>query len=135
MKIYIATPVNGRKEATLDEKRIKAFERVNEIAVKLFERYPDAEIHSSFDQDISPFSILKNPTEAEIMGKCVQRVMECDMIVLDSTCKESKGCVIELRTADVYGKELRQVQYEFVDDHFEIEIVEIPRVRIKGMKY
>ena len=106
MKIYIATPVNGRKEATLEEKRKAAFERINEIAVKLLEKYPDAEIHSSFDQDIAPFSILKNPTEAEIMGKCVQRVMECDAIFMDAGWMKSAGCCVEMSTASIYGKKM-----------------------------
>ena len=143
MKIYIATPVNGRKEATLEEKRKAAFERVKELEYEISKSVNGAEFaeyHSSFDPDIAPITIeltrkMDLPSEAVIMGKCVQRVMECDMILLDYNWRESKGCVIEQRTADVYGKELRQVQYEFVDDHFEIEIVEMPRVRIKGMKY
>ena len=42
--------------------------------------------------------------EPQIMGKCVRRVMECDMVFLDEGWKESKGCVVEFCAADTYGK-------------------------------
>ena len=54
MKIYIATPVNARKEETLEEKRIAAYNRMCEIRKQIQERFPDAEFHSSFDEHIAP---------------------------------------------------------------------------------
>lgn len=104
MKIYIATPVNGRKEATLDEKRLAACNRVRELVDKLRERYPDAEFHSSFDLDICPIGVIAS--ESEIMGKCVQRVMECDAILIDKDYECSKGCKVELFTATTYKKKV-----------------------------
>lgn len=111
MKIYIATPVNGRKEATLEEKREKAFDRMCAIRKQLHKRFQDAEFHSSFDEHIAPINIeLTNkmygmglPSESVIMGKCVQMVMGCDMVVLDYDWQQSKGCKLECHTAQIYG--------------------------------
>ena len=108
MKIYIATPVNGRPEATIEEKRKVAYNRVCYLQERLRTIYPDAEFHSSFDLDIapnkSPFEYI--PTEAEVMGKCVQRVMECDAIFLDGGWAMSKGCNLEYQTARLYDKQI-----------------------------
>lgn len=110
-KIYIATPVNGRKEETIEGKRAAAHLRVMELKKSLAVRYPDAEFHSSFDNDIAPLDIMLTKRmygiglspEAVIMGKCVQRVMECDMVVLDYGWNKSKGCRLENATANIYG--------------------------------
>lgn len=107
MKIYIATPVNARKEATLEEKRKAAHERVLELAEMLKQKFPSAEFHSSFDWDIAPLGCHCVKDEPQIMGKCVRRVMECDMVFLDEGWKESKGCVVEFYTADTYEKEVK----------------------------
>lgn len=121
MKIYIATPVNGRKEATLEEKREGAYKRVKELEYKLSKSVNGmefAEFHSSFDSDIAPINVeltrkmygYELPSEAIIMGKCVQRVMECDAIYMDIFNMDSKGCRIESYVANVYGKMIVNLQ-------------------------
>ena len=62
MQIYIATPVNGRKEKTLAEKRAAAYERVKEMAEYLRRRYPDALF-------VSGFTVY--PLEQERRFKCM----------------------------------------------------------------
>jgi IS5 family transposase len=49
------------------------------------------------------------PSEAVIMGRCVQRVMECDMIILDKGWIESNGCNIEASVALIYKKIIKKV--------------------------
>ena len=115
-KVYIATPVNSRSEATIEEKRGAAFERIKEIEYRLSKAvkgYEFAEFHSSFDADIAPINLeltkkmygIGLPSESVIMGKCVQRVMECDVIVLDYGWSLSRGCYLERFAAFMYGKE------------------------------
>ena len=106
MKIYIATPVNARNEATIEEKRKAAYQRVLELQEKLRAMYPDAEFHSSFDDDIAPITESGKTywSEPTIMGACVQRVMECDVVFLDVRWHKSKGCRIENAVANEYGK-------------------------------
>ena len=114
MKIYIATPVNARREATLEEKRKAALRRVCEIAEKMKWHYPSAKFYSSFDYDITPLNIeltkkmygCDMPSEPVIMGRCVQRVMECDAIFMDWGYEHSKGCTVEHTTALTYGKKI-----------------------------
>ena len=106
MKIYIATPVNARKEVTLEEKRQAAYDRMCEIRKKLRKRYPDAEFHSSFDEHIAPIRKDRYDvdwSESVIMGRCVTEVIQCDMIVLDYDWQMSKGCRLENRAAQIYG--------------------------------
>lgn len=129
-KVYIATPVNGRKEVTLTEKRKAAYQRVQEIKVALEKLMPNAEFHSSFDGDIAPLNVeltkkmfgYELSSEAVIMGKCVQRVMECDMVVLDLGWEKSKGCRVEHQTAVVYEKEV----YVIESNAFYERLVKVP---------
>lgn len=120
MKIYIATPVNARKEATLEEKRKAAYNRIKEIEYRISKSVNGAEFaefHSSFDDDIAPLNVeltkkmfgYELPSEAVIMGRCVQRVMECDMIVLDKGWAKSKGCNIEVAVAFNYKKRIKTI--------------------------
>lgn len=108
-KVYIATPVNARKEATLEEKRQAAYNRVQAIKEKLQEQMPDAEFHSSFDDWIAPLKGGKVWAESSVMGCCVQCVMECDMVVFDYGWRESRGCQVENKVAIVYEKEISAV--------------------------
>lgn len=119
-KVYIATPVNSRSEATLEEKREAAYKRIKEIEYRLSKAvkgYEFAEFHSSFDDDIAPIDLeltkkmfgMGLPSESVIMGKCVQRVMECDVIVLDNRWSLSRGCNLERFAALKYGKDIHYV--------------------------
>lgn len=112
-KIYLATPVNGRKEKTLREKMKGALAQVQKMARYIIKQYPDAEFLSSFeipivrafvnDHDVVLFS------EAKIMGECVRMVMECDMIVLDDGWECSQGCTVERFVAMQYGKQVKTI--------------------------
>ena len=107
MKIYIATPVNARKEATLIEKREAAYHRVCYLQERLKVVYPDAEFHSSFDKEIAPLSKpMELLPESVVMGRCVTEVMECAAILVDWRYENSRGCVVEHTTAVVYGKKI-----------------------------
>ena len=109
MKIYLATPVNGRKEKTLEQKMKAAWERIGEMQKYMMQRYPDAVFRCSFD---IVGMVLDQPlTESEIMGKCVQMVMECDMIVLDDGWENSSGCTVERFVAMQYGKKVQTMNY------------------------
>lgn len=106
MKIYIATPVNARNEATLEEKRLAAYYRMCEIRKELHKRLPKAEFHSSFDEHIAPINKELCKSEDCIMGDCVAEVMSCDVILMDDGWGDSHGCKVERYTAQEYGKEI-----------------------------
>ena len=101
MKIYISTPVNARAEKTFAEKYEAAKKRVSEIIGHLKDKYPDAEFVSF--ADVAPLGC----SEAEAMGRCVQAVVGCDRLIVDSSSDvlyESKGCRIEVIVAKMYHK-------------------------------
>ena len=112
MKIYLATPVNGRKEKTMRDKQRAAYKRIVEMSVYLHKRFPDADFVSSFDY-VKPGVILSEPV---IMGHCVQLVMECDMIVLDDGWENSSGCTVERFVAMQYGKKVQTMNYFKIKD-------------------
>ena len=107
-KIYLATPVNGRKEKTLAEKMKAARKRIVEMQEQLKKFYPDATFRCSFD--IIGLVLDQPLTEAEIMGACVRMVMESDMIVLDDGWECSQGCTVERFVAMQYGKQVYTMQ-------------------------
>ena len=111
MKIYIATPVNARKEATLEEKRKAAWRRIAKLIERVWceedELQEHIDCHSSFDDDIAPLSKpIELLPESVVIGRCVTRVMECDVILMDWGYENSKGCTVEHTTALVYGKKI-----------------------------
>ena len=101
MKIYIATPVNARKEPTLKEKQAAAFERVKELKKEVHKHLPKALISSVFS-----VIVVAGKKEDEIMGACVAAVMKCDVILMDDGWGDSHGCKVERFTAQEYGKEI-----------------------------
>lgn len=106
MKIYIATPVNARKEATLEEKRQAAYDRICEIRKQLHRVFPTVEFHSSFDEHIAPISKELWKPEPIVIGECVTEVMCNDAIFMDWGWQNSKGCQLEHYTAVLYGKRI-----------------------------
>ena len=107
MKIYLATPVNGRKEKTMRDKQHAALKRIEEMKSYLRGKFVGANFMSVFDY-VEPDVILSEPC---IMGHCVQLVMECDMIVLDDGWENSSGCTVERFVAMQYGKKVQTMNY------------------------
>lgn len=112
MKIYLATPVNGRKEKTLEAKQHAALKRIEEMKVYLRNRFQGASFKSSFDF-VDPGEEID---ESVIMGHCICTVMECDMIVLDDGWENSKGCTVERFVAMQYGKKVQTMNYFLMKD-------------------
>lgn len=100
-KVYFATPVNGRTEPTLAEKKDAAFARCVDVQTHLKRLHPDWVICYSFM--VCPRD--ERLTEAEAMGRCITLLMECDMIILDDNWQYSKGCRLEWDAAELYGIE------------------------------
>lgn len=105
MRLYIATPINARKEKTLEEKKRAAKHRINLLKEILSEdsRFSEyKELVSTFD--IS--TIGSRTTEEQALGMCVTAVLESDAIYLDHGWGGSNGCNLEYRAAKIYGKKI-----------------------------
>ena len=112
MTIYLATPVNGRKEKSLDEKRKKAYERIKMMEQYLRPKFGEAIFMSSFN--FYPIGMEKEIEmgEAEIMGACVEMVMNSDLVILDSeNSLNSKGMIVESYVARIYGIKVRTLKH------------------------
>jgi len=110
-KVYFATPVNGRQEATLAEKKAAALARCVEVRNHLKRLHPDWVITYSFM--VCPINQVL--TEAEAMGRCVTLLMSCDMLILDDGWMQSRGCALEKATAETYGIERHRLKDIFVE--------------------
>lgn len=101
MKIYIATPVNARREPTLSEKRKAAYRRATMLKAWLKDEYPDAEVFTPFDA--CPLDAnMEEKGEPEVIGKCITLLLKCDTILLDRGWTGSDGCNLEYRAAKIY---------------------------------
>ena len=98
-RIYIATPVNGRQEETLEEKKMMAACRCEMLKQILSEDYPEAKMLTSFD--VCPRD--ERIEESEAMGRCIGHLLTADAIYLDHGWNVSKGCNLEYRAAKIYG--------------------------------
>lgn len=104
MNVYIATPVNGRTEATLEAKQAAALARVEYLERCYKAVYgSDVTCWSSFDL-MYPREV-REMSEGEIMGQCVRVIIDkIDVIFIDQGWTDSKGCSVEAMTAYQYGK-------------------------------
>ena len=91
-KVYVSIPITGEN---YNDQRNHAFV----IATNLFQRDYDV---------ITPFDVVQslNTPYNVAMGKCIEALLDCDVIYLCKNWQKSKGCLTELQTALVYGKEV-----------------------------
>lgn len=102
MKIYISTPINGRKERTFRDKYAAAFERAARLRDIILDdpRFKDCDIDTPFNR-----TGIVLPEEKAI-GNCITKVLACDAIYLDHDWTNSKGCRLEYQAAKIYGKDI-----------------------------
>ena len=103
-KIYISLPITSRKEQTIRERVEAAFKRCELLKRRIagVDAFKGWEIVTPFD--VAPIGTTK--TEAEILGGCVQAVLESDAILLDRDYTISKGARLEAEAAALYGKQI-----------------------------
>ena len=100
MILYIATPINARKEPTMKEKLRAAKHRIE----LLKELISEDERFRSFQFIRSTFDLPSQSDEDAALAQCVREVLRADAIYLDHAWESSKGCNLEYRTAKIYGK-------------------------------
>lgn len=104
LKIYIATPINGRHEPTREKKLEAARKRVGMLKGLLADGICENGLCYTFGEKVSTFDVNDDDTdEATAMGRCIELIMKCDAIYLDHGWLQSKGCNLEYRCAKIYG--------------------------------
>lgn len=103
MKLYIATPVNGRKGTDINDKIVEAQHRIQILKQVLKDdpRFIGCVMVSTFD-----IHDVEDITEADAMGDCIAEVLTCDAIYLDHGWLQSRGCNLEYRAAKIYGLDI-----------------------------
>lgn len=91
-KVYVSIPITGED---YNNQRNHAFVVATNLAQKGYDV-------------VTPFDIIKNVCTPynECMGKCIERLLECDAIYLCRDWQASQGCKAEMQVALVYGKEV-----------------------------
>ncbi|WP_373123639.1 DUF4406 domain-containing protein [Bacteroides caccae] len=91
-KVYVSIPIT---EGNYNDQRNHAFV----VATNLFQKDYDV---------VTPFDVIQslNIPYNVAMGKCIMTLLDCDVIYLCKNWQKSKGCLAELQTALVYGKEV-----------------------------
>lgn len=102
MTLYIATPINARRERTFDEKYRAAKHRVELLKeiLSIDEYFMNYDFRSTFDIDMPDGRDKENIA----LSMCVLAVLRSDAIYLDHGWQGSKGCNLEYRAAKIYGK-------------------------------
>ena len=90
MKVYISIPISGIK---MD-------------VVRFNERHAKEQIIQSKNTPVSPLDINPDPTKpyAEMCGKDIQALLECDAIYFCRGWERSKGCTAEYEVAKIFNK-------------------------------
>ena len=83
----------------MKQKRLAALKRCITVRERMKTRHPDWAVVCSFN--VCP--LHKEFTEPEAMGRCVNLLMQCDMLVYDEGGENSKGMMLEKAVADIYG--------------------------------
>lgn len=110
MRMYIATPINGRPGLTLEDKLAAARQRIDVLKkiIRDDERFSGYELTSTFD-----IAHGEGEGEAEAMGRCIEEVMKSDAIYADIGWENSKGCRLEIFAARLYGKKIYEHSVNF----------------------
>lgn len=93
-RFYVSIPITGQD-----------YQMQRELAMEVkrsIECSGDCEVITPFDivTDIStPYNVC--------MGRCVEALLECDVICMAGDFKSSKGCMAEKAIAQIYGLEVR----------------------------
>lgn len=88
-KCFLSIPITGQED--------KARTVVKETIEKLKEYFPDCTFYSPFE--VAP---MKNMPDSYYMGRDIEQIMNCDVIIQFDGWQESKGCRVENFVADTY---------------------------------
>lgn len=88
-KVYISIPITGLDYDTQVAKANKAKKELESKGYKV----------------ITPFEICpeKGKSDAFYMGKCIESLLQHDEIYVLKGWEHSKGCKVEICTAEIYG--------------------------------
>lgn len=101
--VFLSIPITGKEE--------KARKTCDAIK-KRFEKYfPTCTLYVPFD--VAPD---KDKPDSYYMGKDIEKLMECDIMIQMNDWEKSKGCTVENCVADVYGIPKISIDKLFIEE-------------------
>lgn len=104
-KCFISIPITGREEFAREE--------CKEAQELLSTYFPSCEFFSPFE--VAP---EKNMPDSYYMGKDVEQLMNCDIIIQMNGWENSKGCRVENFIADTYR--IDKISYSTIAKYFDL---------------
>lgn len=101
-RVFISLPISGQEDTF--------FARTDAAVLRCQELFDGWDIITPKDINKVTVDMLKDHTEREktafYMGKDIEALINSDAIYSCKGWEQSKGCLVERRTAEVYGLEL-----------------------------
>ena len=120
VKAFISIPISGQEE--------KAQRRAKEIKDSLVNFFDGIEV-------VTPFEISNNDLSKPYhwyMGKDIEKLLQCDLVIQAEGWRQSKGCQCEAATADVYS--IKRIQYLDIDNVLCTKHLSLYRVTPNGVR-
>lgn len=100
MKLFLSIPISGKEDTLL--------ERYNNALELIFKHFPEYEVicQSNLEELARDKKSVPESEFPYYMGKDIQSVLESDLLFLGSGWEMSKGCLLEFRAAELFGKKI-----------------------------
>ena len=106
IKVYVSLPITGQ-EGTVMKRCMEAKERLEKIFKEADTQ--DYELEVVFPKDVEKIGTPEQDNTKPLgywLGEDIKLLMECDAVYFCLGYDRSKGCKMELRCADIYGKKI-----------------------------
>lgn len=121
IKVYVSLPITGQ-ESTAMKRCLEAQERLQNIFKEA--DTGDYQLEVVFPKDVDKLCTSfhdKTKSLGYWLGEDIKLLMECDAVYFCNGNGRSKGCQLEHRCADIYGKTMLNEAYDDRNNMWELE--------------
>ena len=93
MKVFISQKMGGKLSKEIEEARDRATKEIKAMYGE------DIEIIDTFFKD-------SNGTSLELLGESIKLMSDADLVVFIYDWQEGRGCLVEHKVAELYGKKI-----------------------------
>lgn len=108
-KVFLSVPMKGRTKEQIEQ----SINKIKEIT-QAFCKGEDIEFINTIVQDRPPYETDESHTAIWYLGKSLELLSECDLLVTLDCHYEFNGCDVECQVARRYGIEVLSLPTEFV---------------------
>lgn len=118
IKIYVSLPITGQ-ETTVMERCNEAKQQI-ELLFEKMDIYQGYQLEVVFPKDVEKIGTPEQDNTKPLgywLGEDIKLLMDCDAVFFCKGHSRSRGCQLEFRCANIYGKKiLNQVYVEEVEE-------------------